>query len=62
MINFTVSALLGPVFGSRLLGVLEGAGALADYQASFKPLLYGILAALVLTLCLKETAPAAKKN
>ena len=62
MINFTFSALFGPVFGSRLLGVPESAGALAHYQTGFKPLLSGILAALVLTLFLKETGPAAKKN
>ena len=56
MINFTFSAQLGPVFGSRLVEVPEGAGVLADYQAGLNPLLYGILAALVLTLFLKETA------
>jgi MFS family permease len=61
-INFTFSALLGPVFGSRLVGVPEGAGALAHYQAGFKPLLYGVLAALVLTFFLKETGPAARKS
>jgi len=33
-----------------------------DYQAGFKPLLCGILAALLLTLFLKETGPAARKN
>jgi MFS family permease len=61
-INFTFSALLGPVFGSRLVGVPEGAAALAHYQAGFKPLLYGILAALVLTLFLKETGPAVRNS
>jgi hypothetical protein len=61
MINFTVSALLGPVFGSRLLGVSEGAGALAHYQAGSNH--YSTASwALVLTLFLKETAPTAKKN
>jgi hypothetical protein len=43
MINLTFSVLLRPVFGSRLLGVPERAGALAHYQAGSKPLLYGIL-------------------
>lgn len=40
-INFTFSALLGPVFGSRLLQMPEGDTelALAHYQAGFKPLL-----------------------
>jgi MFS family permease len=60
-INFTFSALLGPVFGSRLVGVPEGddSAALAHYQAGFQPLLYGIGLALILTLFLRETGPAA---
>jgi MFS family permease len=62
-INFTFSALLGPVFGSRLVAMPEGgtAAALAHYQAGFQPLLYGIFVALILTLFLKETGPAVKK-
>jgi MFS family permease len=63
-INFTFSALLGPVFGSRLVGAPEGGetdAVLAHYQAGFKPLLYGILIAIILTLFLKETGPAARK-
>jgi MFS family permease len=60
-INFTFSAFLGPVFGSRLTGGSEESGVtgLQHYQAGFKPLLYGILLALVLTCFLKETGPAA---
>jgi len=63
-INFTFSALLGPVFGARLVQMPEGNVdlALAHYQAGFKPLLYGILLALVLTLFLKETGPATRKT
>ena len=63
-INFTFSALLGPVFGSRLVAAGDGADtlSLASYQAGFKPLLYGILGALVLTLLLKETGRAARKT
>ncbi len=62
-INFTFSALLGPVFGARLVQMPEGNSdlALAHYQAGFKPLLYGILIVLVLIAFLKETGPAAKK-
>jgi MFS family permease len=62
-INFTFSALLGPVFGARLVQMPEGGNevALAHYQAGFKPLLYGILGALVLTCFLKETGPATQK-
>ena len=61
-INFTFSALLGPVFGSRLVRVGEGRESmgLPEYQAGFKPLLVGILLALVLTFFLKETGPAAR--
>src|SRR6201997_5430612 len=48
-LNFTFSALLGPVFGSRLVEMPEGDAslALAHYQSGFKPLLYGIIAALI---------------
>jgi MFS family permease len=63
-INFTFSALLGPVFGSRLVKVAEAADptGLEQYQASFQPLLYGIVLALVLTFFLKETGPAVMSN
>jgi len=62
-INFTFSALLGPVFGARLVEMPEGdtSLALAHYQAGFKPLLYGIAAALILTFFLRETGPAIRK-
>ena len=61
-LNFTFSALLGPVFGARLVEVPQGDQnlALAHYQTGFKPLLYGIGMALILTLFLKETGPATK--
>ncbi|HEY2627431.1 MAG TPA: MFS transporter [Candidatus Udaeobacter sp.] len=63
-INFTFSALLGPVFGSRLVQMPEGdvGRALAHYQAGFKPLLYGIIAALILTFFLRETGSASRKT
>jgi MFS family permease len=63
-INFTFSALLGPIFGSRLVEAPSGneTAALEHYQAGFKPLLYGILLALVLTCFLKETGPATRKS
>jgi len=63
-INFTFSALLGPVFGARLVGVPESGDVqvLEHYQAGFKPLLYGIVLALVLTCFLKETGPATRKH
>jgi len=61
-LNFTFSALLGPVFGSRLVQVSEGSAAmdLSHYQAGFQPLLYGIGLALILTLLLRETGPAVR--
>jgi MFS family permease len=60
-LNFTFSALLGPVFGWLLVAGSGGAGALGleHYQAAFEPLLYGVGLAIVLTLFLKETGPAA---
>jgi len=63
-INFTFSALLGPVFGARLVEMPEGdmSLALARYQAGFKPLLYGIVVALILSFFLKETGPASRKR
>jgi MFS family permease len=63
-LNFTFSALLGPVFGSRLVQVSEGSEAmtLQHYQAGFKPLLYGIAMGAVLTCFLKESGPAARKT
>jgi MFS family permease len=63
-LNFTFSALLGPVFGARLLKMPESDTdlALAHYQAGFKPLLYGIMVALILTFFLKETGPATRKT
>src|SRR5204863_1852745 len=62
-INFTFSAFLGPVFGSRLVQMPEGdvGRALAHYQAGFKPLLYGIIVAVGLTFFLKETGLARRK-
>ena len=62
-INFTFSALLGPVFARRLFGIGEETGALshAAWQATFAPLLYGVALAILLTLLLKETGPAARR-
>jgi MFS family permease len=63
-LNFTFSALLGPVFGARLVEMPEGDSdlALAHYQAGFKPLLYGIIVALILTFFLKETGSARRET
>jgi MFS family permease len=57
-LNFTFSALLGPVFGWILAASGGGTAALEQYQTAFEPLLYGIGLAIVLTLLLKETGSA----
>jgi MFS family permease len=58
-LNFTLSALLGPVFGGLLTRASGGAErTLEHYQAAFQPLLLGVALALVLTLLLRETGPA----
>jgi len=61
-LNFTFSALLGPVFGGLLRAVSGGADSmtLGHYQTAFEPLLYGVGLAIVLTLVLKETGSAVR--
>jgi MFS family permease len=60
-LNFTFSALLGPVFGWRLLRVSGGELMdLTDYQIAFKPLLLGVAVAILLVLLLKETGTAVR--
>jgi MFS family permease len=60
-LNFTFSALLGPIFAWLLMRV-GGANALTleDYQTTFEPMLYGVALAILLTLLLNETGPAAR--
>jgi MFS family permease len=62
-LNFTFSAVLGPVFGARLMHEPRAdsdTAALALYQEGFQPLLWGVAAVILLTFLLKETGPAAK--
>jgi sugar phosphate permease len=63
-LNFTFSALLGPVFGWTLLSVSGGAATMTldHYQTAFEPLLYGVGLAIVLTVLLKETGPAVSRE
>jgi len=63
-INFTFSALLGPVF-AWMLTKTSGEGAElvhSNYQTAFLPLLFGVALAILLTLKLKETGAAVKKT
>jgi ABC-type phosphate/phosphonate transport system permease subunit len=58
-INFTFSALLGPVFARMLADVSNGGRmTLEHFQIAFTPLLFGVAIAIVLTFVLKETGPA----
>jgi MFS family permease len=61
-INFTFSALLGPVFASILMSAAAGAESpdLAHYQAAFSPMLFGAALAVLLTFLLKETGASVR--
>jgi MFS family permease len=60
-LNFTFSALLGPVFGWILQTVSGGRQrSLEHYRTTFHPLLYGVALAVLLTLMLKETGSAVR--
>jgi MFS family permease len=60
-LNFTFSALLGPVFGWILAAVRGGAAATthAHYQTTFEALLYGVGVVIFITPLLKETGRGA---
>jgi len=63
-LNFTFSALLGPVFAWILLLVSGGAARMSaeHYQTTFQPMLYGVALAIVLVFFLKETGPAVRRS
>ena len=62
-LNFTFSALLGPVFAALLVNAAGGADTpgVAHYRSAFAPMLGGLALAVVLTSLLKETGPAARR-
>jgi MFS family permease len=58
---FTFTALLGPVFARAFETVSSGEQiGLQHYQLTFQPMLYGVAAAILLTLLLKETGSAGR--
>jgi MFS family permease len=58
-INFSLSALLGPVFGNLLARVSSGGEReLSHYQDAFEPLAYGVALAIGLAFLLRETGSA----
>ncbi|HET9337084.1 MAG TPA: MFS transporter [Sphingomicrobium sp.] len=62
-VNFSFSALLGPLFAARLMRISGGDDrALGDYQATFMPMLIGVGLAILLTLLLRETGPRPRKT
>ena len=61
-INFSLTALFGPIFAGWLTEASAGGEReLAHYQLTFQPLLYGVALAILLTLLLRETGPKARK-
>ena len=60
-LNFSLTAILGPIFASRLMAASAGGDRdIGHYQSTFTPLLYGVALAILLTLILRETGPKAK--
>jgi MFS family permease len=61
-LNFSMTALLGPLFASRLITASQGGEReLGHYQSTFTPLLFGVALAIFLTLLLRETGLKARQ-
>jgi len=61
-LNFATTAILGPIFASRLIAASQGGEReLGHYQSTFTPLLVGVGLAILLTLVLRETGPRARR-
>jgi hypothetical protein len=60
-LNFSLSALLAPVFTWMLRSSSSGAArmGLSHYQTAFVPMLVGVMIAIALTLLLRETGRVA---
>jgi MFS family permease len=62
-LNFSMTALLGPIFAGRLVAASQGGErGIAHYQSTFTPLLFGVALAILLTLLLRETGPKGVKK
>jgi MFS family permease len=61
-LNFTFSALLGPVYGwlFQIASGISSQTPLEQYQTTFQSLLYGVALAIGLAIVLRETGPAAR--
>jgi len=60
-INFSMTALFGPIFARMLAGASAGGEReLGHYQDTFQPLLYGVALAILLTFLLRETGSKAR--
>jgi MFS family permease len=61
-INFSMTALFGPIFARMLASTSAGGERqLSHYQDTFQPLLYGVVLAIILAVFLRETGPRARK-
>ena len=62
-LNFALTAILGPVFASRLIAASQGGEReLGHYQATFMPMIAGVALAILLTFLLRETGPGRKSK